>query len=335
MQSVSTSSTFALLVQSFFCQCLIEQQNVSAQTVTSYRDTFRLLLAFLESKRKKAPATLTLADLDVDNIASFLDHLESERGNCIRTRNARLAAIRSFLKYAVVRDPQSLPSVQRVLAIPTKRHARPTLCFLSREEMTAVIESSNGSTWSGQRDRVLFSFLYNTGARVSEAVAACRADVSLSPTRSVRITGKGRKQRVVPLWKTTTDRLKEWLSKIDPSLDTPLFPNRSGRPLSPSGVEKRLQEAVERASAQCPGMKTKKISPHTIRHTTAMHLLQSGVDITVIALWLGHESAETTHQYVEASLAMKEQALAKLEELPAAKVRYRPADKLLQFLDGL
>ena len=335
MHSAPTSTTFASLVQSFFCQCLIEQRNVSAQTVASYRDTFRLLLAFLERTRKKVPAVLTLADLDTDSIASFLDHLESERGNCIRTRNARLAAIRSFLKYAGVRDPASLPSVQRVLAIPTKRHARPTLCFLSREEMTAVIESSNRATWSGQRDHVLFSLLYNTGARVSEAVAARRGDISLSPTRSVRITGKGRKQRVVPLWKSTADCLKAWLSKIDSSPDTPLFPNRSGRPFSASGVEKRLHEAVERASNQCPGMKTKKISPHTIRHTTAMHLLQAGVDITVIALWLGHESAETTHQYVEASLAMKERALAKLEELPAAKVRYRPTDKLLQFLDGL
>lgn len=335
MHISSTSSTFALLVQSFFCQWLIEQRNVSDQTIASYRDTFRLLLAFLERTRKKVPAALTLTDLDADSIASFLDYLESERGNCIRTRNARLAAIRSFLKYAAVRDPASLPSVQRVLAIPTKRHGRPTLCFLSREEMMAVIESPNVATWSGQRDHVLFSFLYNTGARVSEAVAARRGDISLSPTRSVRITGKGRKQRVVPLWKGTADSLKDWLGKIDSSLDAPLFPNRGGRPLSASGVEKRLHEAVERASAQCPGIKTKKISPHTIRHTTAMHLLQAGVDITVIALWLGHESAETTHQYVEASLAMKERALAKLEQLPVARVRYRPTDKLLQFLDGL
>jgi integrase/recombinase XerD len=331
----ASSSIFASLVQTFFCRRLIEHQNASPETIASYRDTFRLLFGFMEKKRKMPPATLTLADLDANNVALFLDYLQTERGNSIRTRNARFAAIRSFLKYVAACDPQSLPAVQRVLAIPMKRFARPTLCFLSREEMTAIIEASDSSTWSGQRDRILFSFLYNTGARVSEAVAMHRGDVSWNSTCAARIMGKGRKQRVVPLWKTTADRLKQWLQRIDLSPDAPLFPNRNGRFLSRSGAEKRLQQAVEAASKRCPALKAKDVSPHTIRHTTAMHLLQAGVDITVISLWLGHESPETTHQYVEASLTMKEKALAKLEELPTGKVRYRPTDKLLQFLDSL
>jgi integrase/recombinase XerD len=335
IKSSSARATFALVVQTFFCQRLIEQQNASPQTVASYRDTFRLLLSFFEKERKTSPAALTLADLDADTIASFLDHLESARHNSIRTRNTRFAAIRSFLKYAAARDPQSLPSIQRVLAIPRKRFARPALCFLSRDEMVALLESCRRSTWSGQRDHVLLSFLYNSGARVSEATALRRKDVFLNGACSVKIMGKGRKQRVVPLWKTTADRLRKWLDGIDPAPETPLFPGRSGQALSRSAIEKRLERAIARAADRCPSLKTKKISPHTIRHTTAMHLLQAGVDLSVIAMWLGHESIQTTHQYVEANLAMKELALSKTQALPISRMRYRPREKLLQFLDSL
>ncbi|MBM4092466.1 MAG: integrase [Planctomycetes bacterium] len=333
--SPAASIRFAALVQDFFCRRLIDQQNVSAQTVASYRDTFRLLLGFLQDKRKIAPASLTLADLDAETIASFLDHLESQRDNSIRTRNARFAAIRSFLKYAAAREVESLPAIQRVLTIPMKRFARPTLGYLSQKEVKAVLEAPSNSTWSGHRDRVLFSLLYNTGARVSEAVALRRGSVTLKPASRVEIDGKGRKQRVVPLWKSTAEQLADWLKRINAGPETPLFPNRQGRLMSRSGVERRLRGAVRTASLSCPTLAAKRISPHTLRHTTAMHLLQSGVDITVIAMWLGHESPATTHQYVVANLAMKEQALAKLEELPSEKVRYRPPDKLLEFLDNL
>jgi site-specific recombinase XerD len=335
MKTTRHAPDFPALVQEFFCQRLIQQQNASARTVASYRDAFRLLLGYLERSRKKHPSAVALADLDAPNIAAFLDHLEKKRGNGVRTRNTRFAAIRSFLRYAAARDPASLPIVQRVLAIPTKRFARPSLCFLSRGEVAAVLEAPDASTWSGRRDRVLFALLYNTGARVSEAVALRRADVSLDPSRCVRITGKGRKQRVVPLWKSTAGCLRDWMARGDPGPESPLFPNRGGRPLSRSGVEMRLRSVVRTASGRCPTLRGKRISPHTLRHTTAMHLLQSGVDITVIALWLGHESLETTHQYVEADLAMKERAFAKLEELPVGKIRYRAGDELLRFLEDL
>lgn len=335
MNSAPCGPGFAALVQEFFCGRLIQQQNASVQTVASYRDTFRLLLGYLEQVRKKRPAALGIADLDAPMVTAFLDHLEKQRHNSIRTRNVRFAAIRSFMKYAASRDPASLPIIQRVLAIPMKRFAKPALTYLSRDEVAAVLEAPNGSTWSGQRDRVLFALLYNTGARVSEAIALRRSDVALDMSRSVRLTGKGRKQRTVPLWKSTVEQLRAWSAKIRSDSESPFFPNRGGGPLSRSSVEKRLQEAVVVAASRCLSLQGKKVSPHTLRHTTAMHLLQSGVDITVIALWLGHESTETTHHYVEANLAMKDEALAKLEEIETEKVRFRAEDDLLRFLEGL
>jgi integrase/recombinase XerD len=247
----------------------------------------------------------------------------------------RLAALRSFLKYASARDPTCLPVVQRVLAIPMKRTRRPLLGFLSREEMAAILAAPDATTWSGQRDRVLFALMYNTGARVSEAIGLRRANVALSPSRTVRIDGKGRKQRVIPLWGSTADCLRKWLRRIGQEPESPLFPNAHGSAMSRSGVEHRLQEAVRAAAVRCATLKGRRISPHKLRHTTAMHLLQSGVDITVIAIWLGHESTETTHMYVEANLAMKEKALSRIEEMPGPPLRYRADDELLRFLDEL
>lgn len=328
-------ANFAALVQEFFCERLIQQQNASSQTVASYRDAFRLLLSYLRQTRRKQLADLTLADLDAPTISVFLEHLEKKRRNTIRTRNVRFAAIRSFMKYAAVRDPASLPIIQRVLAIPLKRCARPAMRYLSRDEVTAILNAPDASTWSGQRDRILFALLYNTGARVSEVVAVRRVDVRLDSSRSVQLTGKGRKHRIVPLWKSTAKHLREWMTQIDPAPDAHVFPNRDGRPLSRSGVEKRLHKAVRMATDRCATLRAKRLSPHTFRHTAAMHLLQAGVDITVIALWLGHESTETTHQYVEANLAMKDRALSKVEEVPLSRIRYRPSEKLLQFLKDL
>jgi site-specific recombinase XerD len=335
MTTTTAVPGFATLVREFFCGRLIAQQNVSTRTVASYRDTFRLLLNYFAECRGRPPTALTLVDLDAPTVLAFLDHLEQRRGNCVRTRNARLAALRSFLKYAATRDPACLPVVQRVLAIPMKRFPRPLLEYLSREEVAAILAAPAGSTWSGQRDRVLFALMYNTGARVSEAIGLRRSDVELARSRTVRIEGKGRKQRVIPLWPSTADRLREWLPRIGQEPGSPLFPNAQGGSLSRSGVEDRLQEAVRIAMARHPTLKGRRISPHTFRHTTAMHLLQSGVDITVIALWLGHEGTETTHQYVEANLVMKEKALSRIEEMPSPPLRYRADDELLRFLEGL
>jgi site-specific recombinase XerD len=335
MTTTAVAPDFAALIREFFCGRLITQQNASTRTVASYRDTLRLLLNYFAECRGRPPTALTLADLDAPAVLAFLDHLEQRRGNCVRTRNVRLAALRSFLKYAALRDPTCLPAVQRVLAIPVKRFQRPLLESLSRAEMAAVLAAPAQSTWSGQRDRVLWAVMYNTGIRVSEAIGLRRSDVELAPSRTVRVDGKGRKQRVIPLWPSTAARLQEWLPRIGREPGSPLFPNAHGGRLSRSGVEDRLREAVRIAGAHCPTLKGRRISPHTLRHTTAMHLLQSGVDITVIALWLGHEGTETTHQYVEANLAMKEKALSRIEEMPSPPLRYRADDELLRFLDGL
>ena len=326
---------FASLLQDFFCKRLIAERNVSGQTVASYRDTFRLLLKYAEQRMKKAPEALTLADLDAPVILGFLDQLQKERGNCARTRNLRLVAVRSFLHYASYRDPAALPTIQRVLAIPMKRFDRPLLGFLSHEQMQAVLDAPDRTTWSGQRDHIMLSTFYNTGARVSEIIGLRVNDVDLDRSVAVHIRGKGRKQRVTPLWRGTARLLRDWLVRQHRDGNAPVFSNRAGHPLSRSGVEQRLRVAVAIAQNRCPSLRGLSVSPHTLRHTTAMHLLQSGVDLTVIALWLGHESPETTHHYIEADLTMKERALASLQEPPGRTLRYRAGDRLLAFLDGL
>lgn len=326
---------FPALLQDFFCQRLIAQRNASTCTIAAYRDTFRLLFKYVEKRSRKAPTTLTMADFDAALVLGFLDHLEKDRKNTIRTRNARYAAIRSFLKYAATRDPVSLPVIQRVLAIPMKRFERPILGFLSREEMDALLEAPDGSSWNGQRDRVMLATFYNTGARVSEIVALRRGDVLLEKAASLTLHGKGRKQRTIPLWKKTALLIKAWIARLPPGTNDPLFPNCLGNPLTRSGVASRLKVAVKTATRRCPSLAKRPISPHTLRHTTAMHLLQAGVDLSVIALWLGHESPTTTHMYVEADLTMKERALKKVREPTTGRLRFRATDKMLQFLESL
>ncbi|HZM05485.1 MAG TPA: site-specific integrase [Candidatus Saccharimonadales bacterium] len=326
---------FSTVLQDFFSQRLIAQRQASPRTVASYRDTFRLLFSFAESQLRKTPSALTWEDLDAPFILAFLDHLERDRRNSVRTRNARLAAIRSFLHYASYQDPMRTAQIQRILAIPTKRYDRPLMGFLSREETEGVLSAPSPSSWNGQRDRVLLATMYNTGARVSEIIGARVGELTLDVSSNLKIHGKGRKERTVPLWKSTAKRLKEWLPRIGSGTEAPLFPNRHGRPLTRSGVESRLRIAVKEAAKRFPSLAHRRISPHTLRHTTAMHLLQSGVDITVIALWLGHESIETTHQYIEADLKMKEQALAKLQDPQSKKLRFRAGDALLSFLNHL
>lgn len=326
---------FPSLLQDFFCQRLVAQRNASARTVASYRDAFSLLLRYAQTRTKKTATDLTLADLDAPLVAGFLDHLEKDRGNSARSRNARLAAIRSFLRYASTRDPASLPVIQRVMGIPMKRFDRPLLGFLARDEIEAILDAPDRATWSGHRDHVMLATFYNTGARASEIAGLRVGDVSLDRTGSIRIRGKGRKERTVPLWKSTIAALRQWLPRISQGTEAPFFPNRHGAPISRSGIEERLRAAVRKATARAPSLKGRRISPHTLRHTTAMHLLQSGVDITVIALWLGHESPVTTHLYVEADLAMKERALKKLAAPRIESPRYRASDQVLAFLEGL
>jgi len=336
MKSPTSAPSFAQLLQDFFFEHLMAQRDVSPRTIASYRDAFRLLLRFVQDHNQKAGATLALVDLDAPVLLAFLDHLEHERRNGARSRNARLAALRSFFRYAGTRDPLSLPIVQRVLAIPAKRHDRPLLGYLSRAEMDAILRAPDGDTWSGRRDRALFATLYNTGARISEAIGLRATDIDAeSPTAAVHLRGKGRKERRVPLWKTTARLLRTWLNENSGPPERPIFPNERGQPLSRSGAAQRLHLAVDAASASHPSLRKRSVSPHTIRHTTAMHLLEAGVELTVIALWLGHESPNTTHGYIEADLAMKQRALDKLVPPTHPRGRFTPSNNLLAFLDGL
>ncbi|MGH3988628.1 MAG: site-specific integrase [Pseudonocardiaceae bacterium] len=326
---------FSQLVQDFFLRRLVTQRGASARTVESYRDAFELLFGFVEQRTGKPPSALVLADLDAPLVLDFLDHLETERGNSVRTRNARLAAIHSFMRYAALRDPASLPITGRVLAIPAKRFNRPVLGYLTRDQIAAILAAPDRGTWSGHRDAVLLATAYNTGARVSELTALRVRDVLLDRQTAVHLHGKGRKQRAIPLWKNTATQLRDWLHRINSAPDAPVFPNRAGAPLTRSGVRDRLNRAVAIAEQRCPSLRGQHISPHTLRHSTAMHLLQSGTDLAVIALWLGHSSPAVTHQYLEADLAAKEAVLQQLTEPNPAPARFHPGDRLLTFLNSL
>ena len=296
MNSVLSEPTeFAKLLQSFFIERLMQQQNVSPKTVVAYRDTFRLLLNYAQRVKAIAPEKMALCDFSAPLILDFLAHLETERHNRVRSRNARLAGVRAFAHYVTLRCPASLQIMQQILAIPMKRFEKPLLGFLTREEIKALLNAPDMTTWCGYRDLIMFELLYNTGARVSELLDIKVADVTLTNTSSVRLHGKGRKQRTVPLWKETAANIRQWLKFAGLKPDQQLVPNRSGAAMTRTNVAERLALAIEVATKQCPQLKGRKISPHSLRHTTAMHLLQSGVDITVIALWLGHENPATTH----------------------------------------
>jgi len=334
-QRTPSAPSFCALVQAFFAEYLIEQRALSPHTVAAYRGAFLLFLAFVEAHLGKSPPDLSLADITSELLLAFLDHLEQERHNTVRSRNARLAALRAFLKFASHRDLSSLQTLEQALGVPMKRFEQPMLGFLSREEMLAVI-GTPGTTWISQRDHLLLVLLYNTGARVSEIIAVTVADVMLKDAPCVRLHGKGRKQRAMPLWRSTAKEIRAWLRR-NPQLEASaaLVPNRDGHPMTRSNVRQRLALAVQSASQCNPDLAKRRISPHTVRHTTAMSLLQAGVDISVIALWLGHESPTTTHMYVEADLAMKEKVLGKLQEPDAQTPRYQAPDALLQFLKTL
>lgn len=322
--------SFAALVQQFFTEYRVAQRAVSPRTVACYRDALLLFLDFASRRLGKAPTTMQLADLQPDLILAFLDHLEQDRKNSVRSRNLRLTALRAFLKFAGRRDVASLHDVERALAVPMKRFERPMLDYLTRAEMVAVL-GEPGESWSSRRDHLLLAMLYNTGARVSEII-----DVVLDGAACVHLHGKGRKLRSIPMWDATVTEIRSWL-RLNPTLrcEAALLPNRDGQAMSRSNVAQRLDVAVRRASVEQPSLLKKRVSPHILRHTTAMHLLQAGVPFNVIALWLGHESPTTTHRYVEADLAMKEEALGRLEAPDARIRRYRAPDSLIRFLQTL
>ena len=328
--------SFAALVQTYFAEYLTQQRALSPQTIAAYRDAFVLFLNFAESRLGKSPVAMVLADITPALIMAFLDHLERQRHNSVRSRNARLAALRSFMKFAAHRDVSSLHVIERVLGVPVKRFERPMFGYLSRDEMLAVI-GTPGGTWLSRRDHVMFLLLYNTGARVSEITGVKVGDVVLDDGAScVHLHGKGRKQRSVPLWRTTVKVIRAWL-RLNPQFEatSPLLPSRNGHAMTRTNAALRLGLAVQAATGAFPDLAKRRVSPHMIRHTTAMHLLQAGVDMSVIALWLGHESPATTHQYIEADLAMKERALARLHEPDAKIQRYRAPDSLIDFLKTL
>lgn len=335
MKAQCAKNSFPTLLQQFFLDRLIQQRDVSKQTVAAYRDSFCLLLRFAQRHLGKAPEQVELVNLDATLILAFLNDLESGRHNKVRTRNARFAAIRSFMHFAALKEPAALPVIQRVLAIPMKRFDRPLLGFLSREEVQAILDAPNTLTWCGHRDRAMFSMLYNTGGRVSEITGLQVADVLLDGCAAVRIHGKGRKERSVPLWRNTVTEIRRWLARTCGKPDQPLFSGWAGARMTRPAVTARLKLAVGRAAKVCPQLAQQNVTPHTIRHSTAMHMLQAGVDITLIALWLGHESPTTTHMYVEADLAMKERALSAVQAPHLKQSRYRPTDRVLHFLESL
>jgi integrase/recombinase XerD len=325
----------AELLQRFFCQRLQSQQGASGHTLASYRDTFRLLLKYIAQETGREPSQQRLLDWSASRLLQFLEYLEKERACGVRTRNSRLAAIRSFTRYVAQEEPAALAWAQRSLAIPMKRFDRPLLGHLSRSELEAVLAATISQTASGRRDHLLFGLLYNTGARVSEILALQRQHVRHYPCPLVDLQGKGRKQRSLPLWRSIAKELNEHLASLPPDPATWVFTNHLGQQLTRSGVEKRLRLAVRRALPACPSLRGRRISPHTFRHTAAMHLLQAKVDITSIALLLGHASPSTTHQYIELDLQMKEESLKRLQPPSSSRGRFQPADSLLKFLEAL
>ena len=328
-------SALAPTLQAFFTDRLIAQRHASPHTITSYRDTMRLLLQFAEQRTKIPPERLDLHDLDAALISSFLDHLEHERRNTIGTRNARLAAVHSLYRFASLRHPEHADLIARVLAIPPKRHERTLITHLTDPEIHSLLTAPDLRTWIGRRDRAMLQLAIETGLRVSELTALTIADVHLATAPHVACHGKGRKDRVTPLTKPTATVLRQWLDERRGLRTDPIFPTTRGAPLTRDAVARRLGRHATTATTTCPSLRNKNVTPHVLRHTAAMRLLHAGVDTSVIALWLGHESVETTQTYLHADLAIKEAALARTKPTTVKPGRYKPTDKLLAFLEAL
>jgi len=332
---MKNSSNFATLLERFFLERLLSQRQASPHTVAAYRDSFRLLLQYAQNRLRTSPSSLKLKDLDAPFVGSFLDHLEKERGNSTRTRNARLAAIHSFFHYVALQAPDHAGQIQQVLAIPAKKCDRALVSFLTRPEIDALLSAPDRNTWAGRRDHALMLVAVTTGLRVSELTGLRRADVSLGKGAHVRCQGKGRKERCTPLGKQAAREVRAWLQERNSSPADPLFPNARGGTLSRDGVQYLLVKHLKVARLNCPTLEGKRVSPHVLRHANAMQLLLAGVDRSVIALWLGHESVETTQMYLDANLAMKEKLVDKIAPTKARAGRYRPGDQVLEFLKSL
>lgn len=328
-------TALAPTLEAYFTQRLIGQRQASVHTVASYRDTFKLLLAFASERAGNPPSRLELEDLDAVMIGAFLDHLESDRGNAARTRNARLAAVHSLFRYAALRHPEHAALIARVLAIPPKRTERAIVQFLSEDEIEALLVSPDRSSWIGRRDHALLLVAIETGLRVSELLGLRCQDVQLGPGAHVRCFGKGRKERVTPLTASTVAVLRAWLQERRGEPAEPLFPSRRGGRLSRDAVERLLTKYSARAAESCPSLVGKSLAPHALRHTCAVQLRRAGVDQATTALWLGHESVRTTDIYNHADLSLKEQALARTTPRGVAPGRYTPSDALLAFLENL
>jgi site-specific recombinase XerD len=322
-------------LESFFIDRLAKQRQVSAHTIAAYRDTMRLLLDFMTSRTGKRPSRLDWEDLDVEAVSAFLDHLQTDRGNSARTRNARLTAIRSLVHYASLRHPEHAALFARVLAIPPKRFDKASVSFLTPPEVAALLAAPDRGTWQGRRDHALLFVAIQTGLRISELIGLNCADIMTGPGGHVRCQGKGRKERTVPLTRETDAIIRVWLRERRGQPGDPAFPTRTGRRLSRDAIEHRLTTHTATATALCPSLVGKTISPHVLRHTAAMTLLHAGVETTVIALWLGHVDVRSTNAYLHADLAIKERALALTTPAQSPPGRYRPTDPLLAFLEAL
>ncbi|MCA1701083.1 MAG: site-specific integrase [Actinobacteria bacterium] len=328
-------TALAPTLEAFFTSRLINEKGVSPHTIAAYRDTFRLLLGFAHKRTGKQPSKLEIEDLDAPLITAFLDHLEHDRGNSPRTRNARLAAIHSMFRFAALRHPEHAALIARVIALPTKRFDRAIVSYLTPEEVDALLAAPDRARWIGRRDQALLTVAIQTGLRVTELTGLRCQDAHLGTGAHVQVTGKGRKQRATPLTSQTVAVLRAWLKERTGQPDQPLFPTSLGRALSRDAIALMVAKHTTVAGRSCPTLKNKKVSPHVLRHTAAMSLLRAGVDSTVIALWLGHESVEATQIYLHADMAIKERALARTTPPNSTPGRYRPPDNLLAFLEGL
>lgn len=328
-------STLAPTLQAFFTDRLIAQRQSSGHTIAAYRDTWKLVLAFASGQLRKPPSQLQVADLDAPLIGAFLGHLETVRGNSAATRNARLAAIHSLFRYAALRHPDDAAVIARVLAIPPKRSDRTLITYLTEDEITALLAAPDRGTWTGRRDHALLMLACQTGLRATELISLTIGDTHLGAGAHISCTGKGRKQRITPLTSSTTSVLQAWLAERGGLPADPLFPTRRGAPLSRDALERRLAKHAATAAAACPALREKKISPHVMRHSAAMRLLNAGIETSVLALWLGHENVATTQVYIHADLALKERAIARTAPQDVPPGRYQPPDAVLAFLDGL
>jgi integrase/recombinase XerD len=328
-------STLAPTLQAFFTDRLIHQRDASPKTVAAYRDAFRLLLHFIAEQTGQQPFQLDLADINAPLIGAFLTHLEHDRGNSARTRNARLAAIHSFCRYAALRHPEHAATIARVIEIPSKRYDRTDVSYLTQPEIDALLNAPDQSTWLGRRDHALLLTAITTGLRVSELVALSVGEVTTSPIGHVRVLGKGRKHRTTPLKTETAAALRDWLHERQGDRHDPVFPTRQGRTLSHDAISKLLNKHTHTATVQCPSLAGKRVTPHVLRHTNAMLLQAEHVDIATIALWLGHESIKTTYIYQHANQALKQEAIDRTAPLGTPPGRYRPPDTLLAFLDSI